>query len=146
LSKGVSAVSIEFDYDLAVACSNFWDGGIGGGKGGRHGRVERYPVLDNMLILLIVSAPGEWLGGDIRAGGAETDHSEFSENPPPMIRLGSGGCLALFIYSSSAPAHRSLDDANEHLSFSPVDFISCDSGHRQIIVQFLPWEMRCAAE
>lgn len=46
----MSAVRIEFDYDPTVTCSNFWDGGIGGGKRGRHGNVERYPVLDTILI------------------------------------------------------------------------------------------------
>ena len=44
----MSAVRIEFDYDPAVARSNLWNSGIGGGGG--HGRVRRYPMLDIMLI------------------------------------------------------------------------------------------------
>jgi hypothetical protein len=66
----VSAVRIVIDCDPAVACLDFWDGGVGGG-GGDHGRAEGRSILDIILFSF------EWLDGD-RAGGAEVDRNTAS--------------------------------------------------------------------
>ena len=65
----MSAVRIVIDCDPAVACLDFWDGGVGKGGGGSHGRAERCSVVGIILFSF------EWLDGD-RAGEAEVDHGK----------------------------------------------------------------------
>jgi hypothetical protein len=80
----VSAVRIVVNCDPAVACLDFWDGGVGGrgeGRGGGdHGRAERSSVVGIILFSF------EWLDGD-RAGGAEVDRNTASGWRVPVYAL-----------------------------------------------------------